>query len=191
MRHTPLDKYVLGNEGCSQRLQSVRVERAREWFELLSPLTSGFGLHSEILLSFLFSLPFPPLYLLLPSFLSCFAFSPFAAWWVFPSTAFFSLPLSRFKRSFPLSLACSINLLFISLLFIPFRSSLPFLSSISPSLSVFWTVSISFVTRQTFLFFSPVSQTQAQQSDHRGLGAQILCHPAEGAHGWHPRWEHR
>lgn len=44
--------------------------------------------------SSLFSLfpPFSPLYLLLPSFLSCFAFSPFAAWWVSPSTAFSRRP---------------------------------------------------------------------------------------------------
>lgn len=91
----------------------------------------------------LFSVSFP-LYLSFPSFLSCFAFSPFAAWWVFPSTALL-LPLMLFIFSpslphisdhahplNPLPSRCSVLLSFSLVWFVTSCSSGFFLSSFIP-----------------------------------------------------------
>lgn len=52
----------------------------------------------------LFSLYTFSFYLLCPSFLSCSAFSPFAAWWVFLSNAFLLLLVHFSYGAFPLAL---------------------------------------------------------------------------------------
>ena len=194
MRHTPLNKYLLGSEGCSQRLHSARVERVREWFEVCFLLHQGW---SSFWNSSLFSLfpPFPPLLSASSLFSVMLRFQPLFCLVSFPFNCFFSSPLLRCELPPPspslvgLFHQSFVYLTFFLFSFIPFKS-LPFPSPISPSPSVFSEQfrSVSFHAK---CFSSPVSQTQAQQSDHRGLGAQILCRPAEGAHGWHPCWDHR
>lgn len=73
--------------------------------------------------------------------------------------------------------------------------SLHLVPSDFPSLSATDSLVLWYFLHHPVLLFpahppSLISETQAQQSDHRGLGAQILCRPAEGADGGHLCWEY-
>ena len=144
MRHTPLNKYLLGSEGCSQRLHSARVERVREWFEVCFLLHQGW---SSFWNSSLFSLfpPFPPLLSASSLFSVMLRFQPLCCLVSFPVNCFFSSPLLRCELPPPspslvgLFHQSFVYLTFFLFSFIPFKS-LPFPSPISPSPNVFLNI---------------------------------------------------